>query len=466
MLVEQHDGVRCLDLLHDQFALGHFLLFLREALRILELGDGDKLEGHVVADPPGVVADASLEVAVGRLAHEYQYCLHRLIPFDGFRLNELVELALVAVEHVDVHIALDAGHATVGTELPESQAHVGLVLAVTRNPHAVVALQVGLLRQIVVHEHLVDVEDGLYARAALDGPEPDAYLLEHTVGPHLLDLRLAGLDVEHGWQVAVPEERVAQEVLRLVGSRGAHRPEVVGTDADAALASLGIVAGVELVADVGALRRLDEDERYGIVGCAADIMAAALAYVDDAQLVPVDGYGPSPLAVLVFRYVDAVDALRGVSHALAHEAVLAPFAGLEPRLLAIGVEQLYAETLAEVVGKVAFRVAAVSEEHGTMAVGFQAGEVAHVDASGVCPQPSLDGVGLPGGNDGSLQRVEAHDGALPLAALPGADAHGGEYRIDADSQAPARGDGGHHLETFILYVVAVEIVFQLVGHFS
>ena len=255
-------------------------------------------------------------------------------------------------------------------------------------------------------------------------------------------------------------------MLRLVGSRGAHRPEVVGTDADAALASLGIVAGVELVADVGALRRLDEDERYGIVGCAADIMAATLADVDDAQLVPVDGYGATPFAVLVFRDVDTVDALRGVTHALAHEAVLAPFACLEPRLLAIGVEQLYAETLAEVVGKVAFRVAAVSEEHGTMAVGFQAGEVAHVDASGVCPQPSLDGVGLPGGNDGSLQRVEAHDGALPLAALPGADAHGGEYRIDADSQAPARGDGGHHLETFILYVVAVEIVFQLVGHFS
>ena len=141
-------------------------------------------------------------------------------------------------------------------------------------------------------------------------------------------------------------------MLRLISSRGAHRPEVVGTNADVTLAGLGIVAGIELVADSGALRRLDEDERDGIVGCAADIMAATLADVDDAQLVPVDGYGATPFAVLVFRDVDTVDALRGVTHALANEAVLAPFACLQTRLVAVRVEQLYTEALTEIVRKV------------------------------------------------------------------------------------------------------------------
>ena len=362
MFVEQHDGIRRLNLFQDEFTLGSLLLFFRETFRVLEFGNGDQFEGHVVADSFDVVANACLEVAVGSLAYEYQQCLHTLIPFDGFSFDELFKLALVAIEHVDVDIALDASYTTIGTELPEGQTDIGLVLTVTGNPHAVVTFQVGLFRQVVVHEHLVDIEDGLDACAALDGPEPDANLLEHAVGTHLLDLRLGGLDVEHGWQVAVLEERIPQEMLRLISSRGAHRPEVVGTNADVTLAGLGIVAGIELVADSGALRRLDEDERDGIVGCAADIMAATLADVDDAQLVPVDGYGAAPLAVLVFRDVDTVDALRGVTHALAHEAVLAPFACLQTRLVAVRVEQLYAEALTEIVCKVSLRVAAVGQE--------------------------------------------------------------------------------------------------------
>ena len=70
MFVEQYNGVGGLQLLEDEFALGSLLLLFREILGVLELGDGDEFEGHIVADALNVVVDACLEVLVGGLAHE------------------------------------------------------------------------------------------------------------------------------------------------------------------------------------------------------------------------------------------------------------------------------------------------------------------------------------------------------------------------------------------------------------
>ena len=70
MFVEQYNGVGGLQLLEDEFALGSLLLLFREILGVLELGDGDEFEGHIVADALNVVVDACLEVFVGGLAHE------------------------------------------------------------------------------------------------------------------------------------------------------------------------------------------------------------------------------------------------------------------------------------------------------------------------------------------------------------------------------------------------------------
>ena len=72
MFVEQHDGVACLYLTHDEFALCRLLLVLGETLGVLEFRDGDEFEGHVVADARDIVVDACLEVLVGGLTHEYQ----------------------------------------------------------------------------------------------------------------------------------------------------------------------------------------------------------------------------------------------------------------------------------------------------------------------------------------------------------------------------------------------------------
>ena len=199
MFVEQDNGVGRLDELQDLLSLGRLLLVLREALRILEFRNRDELEGHVVTDTLGIVGDACLEVAVGGLTHEDQQRLHIFLSLDGFFLDERVELALVAVEHVDVDIALNTGHATVGTELPVGQAHIGLILAVAGYPYTVVALQVGLLRQVVVDEHLVDVKDGFHAGMALDGLQPDAYLAKQSFDTARLgNLGVRGLHVEHG----------------------------------------------------------------------------------------------------------------------------------------------------------------------------------------------------------------------------------------------------------------------------
>ena len=76
MLVEQYDGVRGLQLFEDEFTLSGLLLFFREILGVLEFGDGDELERHIVADALNVVVDACLEMLVGGFPHENEKGLH------------------------------------------------------------------------------------------------------------------------------------------------------------------------------------------------------------------------------------------------------------------------------------------------------------------------------------------------------------------------------------------------------
>ena len=76
VFVEQNHGIGRLQLLEYQLALHRLLLLLREILGIAELGDCDYVEGHVVANALGIVADARLKVLVGSLAYEYEVSLH------------------------------------------------------------------------------------------------------------------------------------------------------------------------------------------------------------------------------------------------------------------------------------------------------------------------------------------------------------------------------------------------------
>ena len=92
--------------------------------------------------------------------------------------DEVVVLALVTVEDVDVDGAVDALYASVGGELPVDQLEVGLVLAVTGYPYVVALLDVGSVLHVAVDELLVDVEYGPHVGAALDAHEPQHSLME------------------------------------------------------------------------------------------------------------------------------------------------------------------------------------------------------------------------------------------------------------------------------------------------
>ena len=64
MLIEQHYMVGRLQLLENQFPLGNLLLLLSEVLRVAQLGYGDHVKGHVMANAFGIVIDACREMLV------------------------------------------------------------------------------------------------------------------------------------------------------------------------------------------------------------------------------------------------------------------------------------------------------------------------------------------------------------------------------------------------------------------
>ena len=72
MLVQQNHRVLGLQLTEDQLALGPFLLLFAEAFGGLQFWNGHQLEWHVMADALHVGGDASREMLVVGLAHQYQ----------------------------------------------------------------------------------------------------------------------------------------------------------------------------------------------------------------------------------------------------------------------------------------------------------------------------------------------------------------------------------------------------------
>ena len=87
----------------------------------------------------------------------------------------------------------------------------------------------------------------------------------------------------------------------------------------------------------------------------------------------------APLAVLVAGDINAIDTLGGVLHAFAPESVLLPFAHLQAWLAIGRGEQLYAESVALVIGLVTLEIAAIGYV-STMTVGFGTSEVALVSS--------------------------------------------------------------------------------------
>ena len=113
--------------------------------------------------------------------------------------------------------------------------------------------------------------------------QPNANLLEHLFGTaSSLYLCVAGLYIEHWRQVATLKLGVLDEVLGLGRARTLEREEMVSANGYVVLACLGVVVGIILVGDADALGALDEDERYGVVGSAVNILVGFATQVVDA----------------------------------------------------------------------------------------------------------------------------------------------------------------------------------------
>ena len=141
-----------------------------------------------------------------------------------------------------------------------------------------------------------------------------------------------------------------------------------------------------------------------------------------------------------------------------------PDAHTEVGLGALGTDHFESEAVAAVLLPVAFVVAAVDGEVGAVAFSLEVGEVAQIGAHGVEAYACLDAVVLPLGEDGAPQTVEGDARALASVTLPGAYVEGGEMWIDVDLETLALREGGHHLVTLVVDVVAVEVVGEVFLH--
>ena len=110
-----------------------------------------------------------------------------------------MELALVAVEDVDVYRAGDAIDFAVGTKLPEDEFHIRTILSVACYPNVVVLFDVLSVLHVVTDEHLVDVENGTFACTLFYYlHELTDALHEYFVATNLFNLGIGGLYVEYG----------------------------------------------------------------------------------------------------------------------------------------------------------------------------------------------------------------------------------------------------------------------------
>ena len=78
MLIQQYQEILCLHLLQDLFTFAFFLLFLTEVPVVLQFGNGDELERHVVTEAFHIVIYTGSNVFADSLTYEYEGCLHAL----------------------------------------------------------------------------------------------------------------------------------------------------------------------------------------------------------------------------------------------------------------------------------------------------------------------------------------------------------------------------------------------------
>ena len=223
---------------------------------------------------------------------------------DAVGIDIVFELPIVAVEHIEVDVAVMSADVRGDGKLPQPPLfHLGLGDGIVGYPRVVA----GEPRvYVAVAEVLVGVDDGSDMVMPLDDAQPVECQLADAVAlaPHDA---VVYLDVEHGWEVATCQFGMVDEVLRLFLGGALAAQEVVGADGDAAPPGVLAVVKIGGVMVIGSLGCLHDGEADGQEEVGIGLLAWHLApFVGlEKQVFPVDD-------ALVARRVDAIHLVGGM----------------------------------------------------------------------------------------------------------------------------------------------------------
>ena len=189
----------------------------------------------------------------------------------------------IAVENIDVYVSAYSAHSAVRTQLPQHQAHIGLVFAIARYPYAIVAFKVGRHAEISVYKHLTDVEDRACTCGFFYISEPCSHLCKHGLGPsHLLYLAWCGFEIEYGWEIASSHLGMLHKLASLLQTRLSCGEEVVAAHSKAMSTCRLIVFTIVGIEQCGSFGTLDVDKTDGVAHVATYFLATNVAQMVDA----------------------------------------------------------------------------------------------------------------------------------------------------------------------------------------
>ena len=150
---------------------------------------------------------------------------------------------------------------SVGSQLPDPQFHIRLILSITCDPDRIIFLQIGSRRKVTVDKYLRYIQNRTNSDTPLYRTQPYAYLPEECRrASHLPDHARCGLQVKYRRQITLPEMAVSEEMGRLLCSCLGRSEEMVGAYREAMRTGRLIVAGIIRIAHGTSLCRLDKDK--------------------------------------------------------------------------------------------------------------------------------------------------------------------------------------------------------------
>lgn len=299
---------------------------------------------------------------------------------ESLEFSPIIKVLTGAVKDVKVDISDNSINVSAIGELPDEILGVGMFLVVLGYPDVTLFQALGEAVPMAAEEALVDIEHAEASGGFLYLVDKGDHAFQQGVyAAHSLELRLGGLDVEHGTHGALVDAAVGNEVGSLSFSGGLVAVEMVGRHGNV-VSQAGIkICVVVAVLPVHAFGALDEDEVDGIVDFSLNLLGP-LAEVSDAKVAPIDAYGAGHdgldgvatigglgvnllldglgLVVFVTADVKSIDAFGMEAEDLTRIAIVLPVAALDKN----GVDSKTIAMALERIAEIALIVAAVAAE--------------------------------------------------------------------------------------------------------